>query len=196
VTKRTENLPHLFSLYAVERQDDQSALVVAFAITTAGITYVIAAAAYLSEHCDRMRCTVPLPMQLAAPAIPLALFGFLVLNVAATRIRSVHLQRLETTLKIKLPSGRETPQFHTEAGMVYRPDNLTAKPRIRLVFAAVTFISYGVVAMILVGFTWAVLLPGPWGATKTTTATAYALLESIEILGFVAPLWHRSFRPA
>jgi hypothetical protein len=60
------------------------------------------------------------------------------LNVAATRIRSIHLQCLEAALKIPLPDGHTIPQFHTDAGIVYRPDNIVQKPRVRIIFALIT----------------------------------------------------------
>jgi hypothetical protein len=41
-----EDRSFLFSVYAAERQDDQNALVIAFAIATAGITYVTLGMAY------------------------------------------------------------------------------------------------------------------------------------------------------
>jgi len=190
-----EQTDHLFSVYAVERQDDQNAIVVAFAIATTGLTYVIAATAYLNQRCGHSGCPgLPVWVQLFAPAIAVVLVGFLVLNVAATRMRSVHLQRLEAVLKIPLPAGQAAPQFHTDAGIVWRPDHLLDKPHVRLVFAAITFTSYGIVNLIMIGFTWAALLPGPWTRLKIAFAAAYGVIEFIEILGFAAPLGHERFR--
>lgn len=190
-----EQLDRLFEVYSTERQDDMNALVVAFAIATAGLTYVIAAVAYLNERCDRSGCgTLPVWVQLFAPAIAVVLVGFLVLNVAATRMRSVHIQRLEAALKIPLPSGHAAPQFHTDAGIVYRPDNFLDLPRVRMVFAIITVVSYGIVNLIMIGFTWVVLLIGPWTGLKIAFAAAYGLIEGIQVLGFVLPLKHRRFR--
>ena len=192
---RPEEIDHLFSVYATERQDDMNALVVAFAIATAGLTYVIAAVAYLNERCTRQGCgMLPEWVQLLAPAITIVLVGFLVLNVAATRMRSVHLQRLEAALKIPLPSGHAAPQFHTDAGIVYRPDKLMDEPRVRIIFAVITFISYGTVNLIMIGFTIVVLAMGPWSGLKTCFAIIYAVIEGIEVLGFIAPLIHHRFR--
>ncbi len=190
-----EQTDHLFSVYAVERQDDQNALVVAFAIATTGLTYVIAATAYLNQRCGRSGCPgLPIWVQLFAPAITVVLVGFLVLNVASTRMRSVHLQRLEAALKIPLPAGKEAPQFHTDAGIVWRPDHLLDEPHVRMVFAAITFVSYGIVNLVMIGFTWAALVPGPWTRLKIVFASAYGVIEFIEALGFAAPLGHERFR--
>jgi len=190
-----EQTDHLFSVYAVERQDDQNAIVVAFAIATTGLTYVIAAVAYLNQRCDRSGCPgLPVWVQLFAPAVAVVLVGFLVLNVAATRMRSVHIQRLEAALKIPLAAGKEAPQFHTDAGIVWRPDHLLDKPHVRMVFAVITFVSYGIVNLIMIGFTWAALVPGPWTRLKIAFAAAYGVIEFVEILGFAMPLNHERFR--
>ena len=87
----------LLTVYAAERQDDQSALAIAFVIATAGITYVTIGAAYLNDHCGSKGCNGGVPgwTPILAPLIPMALFGFLTINLAATRMRSVHLQRSE-----------------------------------------------------------------------------------------------------
>jgi hypothetical protein len=201
-----EERDHLFSVYSVERQDDQSALVTAFAITTAGITYVVVAAAYLNDHCGSSGCHKTAAWTpLLAPVIPVALFGFLVLNVAATRMRSGYLQRLEEVLMIRLPAGGSAPAFHTDAGLVFRPgtnSDLIYKPgtprkkyRVRHLFAAVTFISYALVALVLIGFTWTAIVPGPWPWPwwKFTIAAVYVLMEAVEIAGLVVPLRHRKF---
>jgi hypothetical protein len=169
--------------------------VVAFAIATAGLTYVIAAVAYFAENCKDVDCAgVPEWIRFSAPAVTVVLVGFLVLNVAATRIRSIHLQRLEAALKIPLPDGHTTPQFHTDAGIVYRPDNIMQKPRVRIIFALITFISYGIVNLIMIGFTVAVLAIGPLTRIKIIVASIYGVIESIEVLGFVVPLLHSRFR--
>ena len=176
-------------------QDDQNAIVVAFAIATTGLTYVIAAVAYLNQRCGGSGCSsLPVWVQLFAPAVAIVLVGFLVLNVAATRMRSVHLQRLEAALKIPLPAGKAAPQFHTDAGIVWRPDHLMEKPHVRVVFAMITFVAYGIVNLIMIGFTWVALVPGPWTRLKIAFAAAYGVIELIEILGFAAPLVHGRFR--
>jgi hypothetical protein len=57
----------------------------------------------------------------------IAFVGFLVLNVAASRMRSVHIPRLESVIAIELPGGAKEPWFHTDAGLVYRPARLAAE---------------------------------------------------------------------
>jgi hypothetical protein len=182
--------------YTIERQDDSSALTVAFAITTTGLTYVIAAAAYFRDNCTSDRCTkIPTWLPLVAPAIAVAFVGFLVLNVAATRMRSLHIQRLEHTIKIKLPSGFYEPSFHTDAGLVYRPDKPLEKPRIRLVFAVITMASYGIIMLALIAFTWYILFAasGKWSTPKYLVAGVYGIVELLEIVGFAWPLFHPRF---
>ena len=53
---------------------------------------------------------------------------------------------------------------------------------------------YGIVNLIMIGFTVAVLIIGPWTGLKIAVAAAYGLMEGIEVLGFVAPLVHSRFR--
>jgi hypothetical protein len=186
-----EETDHLFSVYEAERQDDQNGLVTAFAIATAGITYVVIGTAYIQDH---YHSNLPSWIQFLAPAIPVALFGFLVLNVAATRMRSVHLQRLEAALSIRLPDGSEEPSFHTDSGIVFRPDNLLEVPHVRIIFGLVTFLSYGIIGLTLTGFTWIALLPGPWQGGKIIAAAIYGVAETIEVAGMAAPLFHPRFR--
>jgi hypothetical protein len=190
----SEQIDHLFAVYAVERQDDQSALTVAFAIATAGMTYVIAGTAYLGDHCSRSGCRLPAWIQLMAPIIPISLVGFLALNVAGSRMRSVHLQRLEETLQIPLPNGGFAPQFHTDAGLIFRPDHMSREPRIRIIFGLITFVAYGALGLITVGFTWVALIYGGWGPLKTAIAAIYGFAELVELLGVAAPLTHPRFR--
>jgi len=190
----SNEIDRLFSVYAAERQDDQNALTVAFAIATAGLTYVIAVTAYLSDHCGPRGCgKLPQVVQLLSPLVAVIFVGFMVLNVAATRMRSVHLQRLEAKLKIPLGDGKAAPQFHTDSGLVFRPERLTQKPHVRLLFAVITFIAYGSVMVILMSFTYTALVRGPWTAPKKACAIAYGVIESVELAGFVAPLKHERF---
>jgi len=186
-----EETDHLFSVYEAERQDDQNALVTAFAIATAGITYVVIGTAYIQDH---YHSNLPSRIQFLAPAIPVALFGFLVLNVAATRMRSVHLQRIEAALWIYLPDGNKEPSFHADSGIVFRPDHLFKVPHVRIIFGLVTVLSYGIIGLTLTGFTWIALLPGPWQGGKILTAAIYGVAESVEVAGMAAPMFHPIFR--
>jgi hypothetical protein len=152
-------------------------LTVAFAITTTALTYVIAALAYFAGQCGPSHCqrSTPVWLPLAAPAIAITFVGFLVLNVAASRMRSVHLQRLENQIRIPVTQGWVAPSFHTDAGLVYRPDRLMEAPPIRLVFGAITFICYPIIIIALMGFTWVILIhmSGPWTGWKTLVAALY-----------------------
>jgi hypothetical protein len=129
------------------------------------MTYVIAGTAYLGDHYNRTGCTLPTWIQLLAPVIPISLLGFLVLNVAGSRMRSVHLQRLEEVLKISLPNENSAPYFHTDAGLIFRPDNIFQKPRIRIIFGIITFVAYGAVGLTTIGFTSITLIYGSWNVT-------------------------------
>ncbi len=186
----------LLSVYAVERQDDANALTVAFAITTTGLTYVIAATAYFSDKCDAARCVgIPQWLALTAPSVAVAFVGFLVLNVAASRMRSLHIQRLENEIRLPLQSGHVEPSFHTDAGLVFRPEAPLEPPRIRVVFAIIGVSSYIIIMLALIGFTWVILATasGPWTIWKYIAASGYGVVEFAQILGFAWPLVHPRF---
>jgi len=181
-----ERREHLLAVYATERQDDQNSLTIAFAIATAGITYVTIGSAYLNDHCGSRGCSGGIPgwTPLLAPLIPMALFGFLTLNVAATRMRSVHLQRLEKALAIPLLRDQElptAPSFHTDAGLVYRAmDNMDRPWFTRILFIGVSLITYPIVYGTLLGFSFIALHDAPASTMKTIFIYAYAIITVIE----------------
>jgi len=192
----TDQRAHLLSAYAIERQDDSSALTVAFAIATTGLTYVIAATAFFGDRCSTSGCKgIPTWLPLVAPAIAVSFVGFLLLNVTATRMRSVHIQRLEHAIKIPLGDGSFEPTFHTDAGLVFRPDRPFERPPIRMFFAVMTFTSYLFVIVALMGFTWVILATasGPWTIGKYVVAGLYGLVEMAQVIGFVWSLNHDRF---
>ena len=51
-----ESVDQHLAVYAVERHDDTSALVLAFTMVTAGFTYMVGAAFYLAGQCDQLGC--------------------------------------------------------------------------------------------------------------------------------------------
>lgn len=204
----------LLSVYQTERQDDQVALQVAFAITVGALTYVLVAGAYLIDHCTKGACDAGPPafLRYCTPTVAIAFIGFLILNVGATRMRSVHLQRLEALLAINLPAPPDhpagmpvprpynSPHLHTDYGLVYRPDfkpsrNLAGKQRIRRVYATISIVSYGVILVALVAFTMLALWSGPWDGLKITFAVIYGLVELVFLTGMLGTLTHSAFKP-
>jgi hypothetical protein len=108
----------LTSIYAVERQDDQQSSIIMLAILTIGITYIIAGAAFLLSHYHNGELAgVPEWVQLIAPIITTGLFGFFVINNAATWVRARILLRLEHLLALNPDwaeadtMGRQPPFF-------------------------------------------------------------------------------------
>ncbi len=190
----------LVAVYAAERQDDQNSLTIAFAIATAGITYVTIGAAYLNDHCGGKGCIGGIPgwTPVLAPLIPMALFGFLTLNLAATRMRSVHLQHLEHLLQIPLIKGQEPPtepSFHTDAGLVYRAmDNMEKPWFTRILFIGVTFITYPIVYGTLLGFTFIALRDAQASTLKTIAIYVYAAITVIEGLAILMCLIGERFK--
>src|ERR1700730_11462153 len=118
----------LTSIYAIERQDDQQGVLIMLAILTIGITYVIAATAFLLSHYNDGEITgIPEWIQLIAPTITTGLFGFFVINNAATWVRARILLRLEHLQamnpdRAKLNSlATYIPSFRASANFVFAP---------------------------------------------------------------------------
>ena len=190
----------LLAVYAAERQDDQSALAIAFVIATAGITYVTIGAAYLNDHCGSKGCNGGVPgwTPILAPLIPMALFGFLTINLAATRMRSVHLQRLEYVLQLPLINDQEpptAPSFHTDAGLVYRAIDSMDRPRFtRILFIAVTLITYPIIYGTLLGFTFVALRDAAASELRTVFIYIYIIIAAIEGLAILMSLTGERFK--
>ena len=198
----SEDRSFLYSVYAAERQDDQNALVIAFAIATAGITYVTLGVAYINDHCSGKSCSLksghPDLILLVAPVIPLALAAFMALNLAATRLRSVHLQRLEYSLQVSLSevhSSPTEPSFHTDAGLVFRPMDRLDKPYgARALFAAVTFLVYVPILATLLGFTWFSVLHIAAGGIRTGAIWGYGIAEGVVVMALFRSLGGSRFK--
>lgn len=75
----------LLQVYTIERQDNQTSAIVAFALLAAGLTYMVASSAFFLSRCDHTGCRgLPDEVQLLSPLVLYGLLSFLVLNVAAT----------------------------------------------------------------------------------------------------------------
>lgn len=192
----------LMATYQIDRQDDQVALQVAFAIVAAALTYILVVAAYLLDHCGKSgKCDAEAPavLRYLSPAVTVAFVGFLVLNVSATRMRSVALQHLEKVLALKLSVSMDkmAPHLHTDYGLVYRPDYKKQGIKgewVKHIYAAVTMIAYGAIYVILFGFTWLALYWGPRNCLKTTVIIGYAVIEAVLLAGLVVSLFNPLFK--
>ena len=213
-----EQRDHLLSIYAVEREDDHSALLLGFSMATAAFTYMIAATVYvynLYGDCTRGGASQPRVLcehltliQVLAPAVPVAVVGYMALNTAAARMRSVHLQWLEKVLKEQLTTdGRGkpifSPSFHTDAGIVWRPDSPWRENfLVHLVFTSISIIVYTIINGGLVLFTLVVLSVGGWTGNVTGVdwigkkgfAVVYGVVELLEIVGFLVPVFNSRFK--
>jgi hypothetical protein len=192
----------LMATYQTERQDDQSAIQAAFAIIATALTYVLVVAAYLLDHCgENGKCDAgaPAPLRYLSPVVPVAFAGFLVLNVSATRMRSVAIQRLEEVLALTLPvrTGGKAPHLHTDSGLVYRPDHRTRSQKggwIKYIYSFITAASYLAIYSLLLSFTWLALYWGPWDWPKLTVMAVYVITELILVAGLIASLFSRPFK--
>lgn len=192
--RNSENIEDLLKVYAVERQDDSTALVLGFSMATAAFTYMIAAFVFIDGSDQHSTAT----FRLLAPLVPTAVAGFLTLNTAATLIRSVHLQHIEALLRPSVP----TATFHTEAGLVWRPEPIDFKhlktlwqpPLIRHAFTTITFAVYGIVYLAMAGFTANMIYFSPWTRWKVVAAALYGIAQIAIFLGLAVPLFHPRFQ--
>jgi len=192
--RNREDIEDLLKVYAIERQDDSTALVLAFTMATAGFTYMIAAFVFI-DGSDHHSTAV---FRLLAPLIPTAVAGFLTLNTAATLMRSVHLQHIEAHLRPSMPIAT----FHTDAKLVWSPEEIDFKhpktlwdpPRIRHAFTAITFAVYGIVYLAVAGFTADMIYYSPWTRWKVVAAALYGAVDVAIFIGVTVPLFNPRFQ--
>ncbi|MGH3220682.1 MAG: hypothetical protein ACRDPY_18620 [Streptosporangiaceae bacterium] len=182
----------LLKVYAIERQDDSTGLVLAFTMATAAFTYMIAAFVFV----DGNHTTIA--EFLLAPLVPTAVACFMTLNTDATLIRSVHLQRLEADLRHSVPCAT----FHTDSGLVWRAAKVDFKdlrklwrpPRISLAFTVLIFVAYGIIYLAVTGFTAYMIYRAPWSNWTIVAAVAYGLVDVVLAFAVLVPLGHPRFQ--
>ena len=179
----------LLKVYAIERQDDSTGLVLAFSMATAAFTYMVAAVVFVDSH-------HPISdIILLAPLVPTAVGCFLALNTAATLLRSVHLQRLEACLHAAVPEAN----FHTDSGLVWRAGQTAftkpwQPPRIRVAFAMINLAAYSIVYLGMAGFTAYMIYHAPYAIWKTIAAVLYGIVVTALTFAVVVPLFHPRFQ--
>jgi hypothetical protein len=182
----------LLGLYSTERQDNQTSVVVAFAIVTAALTYIVATTPYFAGHCTGSGCHDIRPwVQMAAPAPLVALLGFLVLNLAGTLRRSGLLLDLEVALRQTLPvTMRPAPRTEHAAKLIY---GNVWKHRYGWVYAICSLASYATAAGLVIGDCCVLLMPGEWTWNKQLVALLYAIVISCEVAGLAIPVLRKNF---
>jgi hypothetical protein len=191
VTNR-EDPEDLLKVYAIERQDDSTALVLAFSMATAAFTYMIAALVFIDGH---HAATAQI---LLAPLVPTAVACFLTLNTDATLLRSVHLQHLEACLHQSVPSAN----FHTDSGIVWRAAQIDFKnlrtlwkrPHLRLAFTVITIAAYGIIYLAMAGFTAYMIDYAPTTIWTYVAAISYGLVFIALAGAVLGPLKDPRFR--
>jgi hypothetical protein len=207
----------LTQVYTIERQDNQTSQIVAFAIVAAALTYIVASAAFFLGHCSSVGCnTIPPTVQLAGPLIPLALLSFLTLSVAATIMRAKHVRKLEELLGLRINADIVIPSFHRDSSDIYevKPDRL--KPHLHLlrmssrkihprralvhrdtlqfIYVPLTLTTYIPTFLVALGYTIAVLWPGAWTWYKWLALIVYLLILVMQVAGLLLPLVHPRFK--
>lgn len=208
----------LVQVYTIERQDNQTSQIVAFAIVGAALTYVVASAAFFLGHCSSVGCNaIPPTVQLAGPLIPLALLSFLTLSVAATIMRAKHVRKLEELLGLRINADIVIPSFHRDSSDIYevKPDRLMPhllnlrrmsfrkmhplralvhRDALQFIYVPLTLTTYMPTFLIALGYTIAVLWPGSWTWDKWLALVVYLLVLAMQATGLLLPLRHPRFK--
>jgi hypothetical protein len=185
----------LLQVYTIERQDNQTSAIVAFAILAAGLTYMVASSAFFLSRCDRAGCRgLPDEVQLLSPLVLYGLISFLVLNVAATIMRAKHIRKLEQMLEIRVSPAIWLPSFHRDSSDIYE---VKFKLNwLQCIYAPVTFFTYVPVLVIITFFTIGVLIPGAWTWDKKLILIVYLIITALQVGGMLLPLFHPRFKEA
>lgn len=182
----------LLQVYTIERQDNQTSVIVAFAIVAAALTYLVASTAFLVGHCSNSGCNgVPQWVQLSSPLIPLALLSFLVLNLVATIMRAKHVKKLEELLELQTKDGILLPSFHRDSSDIYEPKS---RGVLRFIYPPLTFTTYTSVFLIAIVFTYVALKPGAWPWYKLVISVIYLGVFLLQLFGVVLALFHPRFK--
>jgi hypothetical protein len=188
-----EQRAQLVQLYAIERQDNQTSAIIAFAIVAAALTYIVASSAFFFSHCNKITCTgIPSWVQPISPLVPLALLSFLLLNLAGTLMRGKHLRKLEELLAIKTNDGIALPSFHRDSSEIYELKG--RRSLLQVIYVPLTLTTYIPTYLIAIGFTIAVLIPGAWTWDKQLAIGVYSLILAWQVGGVLLPLFHSRFK--
>lgn len=191
-----EKRQRLLTVYATERQDNQTSLVVAFTIVAAALTYLTVAFSFLSSHCFASGCKEAVRpwMQLAAPAPLVALTGYFVLNTAGTIRRSQLILDLEDELREPVGSkGRKAPRTQRSAALVY---GLKVRHPYAWMYSICTLATYGTVVGGVGAFTCFALWPAQWTWNKWLVSALYAVAFLCECGGLLIAVLYRGFATA
>jgi hypothetical protein len=181
-----KTLAHIVSIYATERQDQQTAGNAAIAIVAAGLAYAGVATAVLTENC-RDECDVDAAVVVSAPLPVVALMSFLLLILANAAQRARYLVKLEEELEPALsqPGGVKIPTGFRRSEPVFNP--ATAAGMRRVASAAMTGLAYGALFAVEIGFTlYALHLVD--AALKVVALTSYGVAFGLQAIALVTAL--------
>jgi hypothetical protein len=183
----------LLQVYSVERQGDQNSAVVVFAIIAAALTYIVASAGFLLGHYTRAGYKqIPSAVLLASPLVTVALLSSLVLTVSANAMRGKHLKKLETVLGVKVDNAF-FPSSVRDGADIWEIKRSFSWLRI---YATLTLFTYIPIFLIALGYTFAVLIPGPWSWYKALVFSIYCLAIAMQITGLLVASFHQRFKTA
>jgi hypothetical protein len=190
-----EQRTQLLQIYTIERQDNQTSALVAFAILAAALTYMVASSAFFLSRCNRAGCRgLPDAVQLLSPLVLYGLLSFLVLGTAATIMRAKHVRKLEELLEIRVGHNTVLPSFHRDSSDIYE---VKFKVNwLQCIYAPLTFATYVPALIIISCFTVAILIPGAWTWDKKLVLIAYFAIAALQVSGMLLPLFHPRFKRA
>ncbi len=179
-------VPERLSVYAIERQDQQTSGNAALAIVGAGLAYVGVATAALGENCQD-RCDIDSIVIVSSPLPVIALISFLLLTMGNVLQRARYLRELEEELEndLTLPSSVKIPNGFRRSEAVF---NLAeARGPRRIASVAMTLLTYGSVFAIEIGFTlYALDLVG--GSLQAWGVVGYGLCIVLQVVAMSVAL--------
>jgi hypothetical protein len=176
-----DELTVLLSVYQVERQDEHHAGTFALTLVTVGVAYITAATALIYQCRAEQACKDDNVLNLALlflPLAPVALLGFLAMNLAAGAIRGSYLEALEHKLsmvQVETDDGLRIPSYTSLLRSMYARN--TSRPPYRIVM----YLSFSALPIIVTIFIVGVALAARPDNVRWIVMVIYLFIEACEL---------------
>lgn len=182
----------LFQIYTIERQDIGNGQLAVLAIIAAALTYIVASAGFLIGHYTSAGYKdVPSAVLLGSPLVTLALLSSLVVTVSTNAMRVKHLNKLEELLRREVATSICLPSCIKDCGDIWE---IRFKPTWLRVYTALSLATYIPIFLLALGYTFAILIPGPWPPYKKVVFAIYCLAILIQAAGVLVASLHKRFK--
>lgn len=186
-----EHRKDLLQIYTIERQDLANGQIVTFAIIAASLTYFVASAGFLIGRYTSIGYeNVPSMVLLGSPLVTVALLSSLVVTVSTNVMRVKHLRKLEELLWWTVSEDIVLPSAVTDFGDVW---DIRTSPSWLRVYSALSVATLIPIFLVALGYTFAVLIPGPWPWYKGLVFSIYCLAAVMQVTGMLVASKHQRF---